>query len=228
METFPISFVILTDGTVDDRLSEIIDSIEFQNIPEYQILLVGGLATTLLDRKCVEHIPFDESISSVPWITRKKNLAAHKVNHDVTVWMHDYHVFCGNWYKKMVEFGLDWDIQMNSITMDNGRRMFDWLVIDYPNLPSHFALPYDRTDLVQYQYISGGYWISKKHVMIEEPLNESLRHHQAEDLEWSKRVLPKYEYVMNKNAMVWHNKVHRECATVDQREFMHRNYTGWE
>lgn len=225
---FPVSFVILTDGQVDSRVAEMIDHIEYQHIPEYQIIIVGGLTSTLLDRANVEHIPFDESISTRPWLTRKKNMAAQYVKHDVTVWMHDYHNLCPTWYKNMVEFGLDWDIQMNCIILSNGRRMFDWLVIDYPNLPSHYALPYERSDLTEYQYISGGYWVSKKNVMLEEPLNESLRHHQAEDVEWSKRVLPKFKYVMNKNAVVYHSKEHRECAFVDAREFAHRNYTGWE
>ena len=46
-------------------------------------------------------------------------------------------------------------------------------------------------------YISGGYWIAKKSVMEEEPLNEDVVWGQAEDVEWSDRVREKYKYVMN-------------------------------
>lgn len=228
MSEFPVSFVILTDGTVDHRIREMIDSIEIQNIPAYQILIVGGQGSKLTHLPNVTHLPFDETISPEPWITRKKNLAAPLVDYDVTVWMHDYHILDAGWYAAMVEFGLDWDIQMNQIKMINGHRMFDWVNIDYPGLPSHFAIPYDRTDIVHHQYISGGYWVSKRAVMNEEPLNEALKHHQAEDLEWSRRVLPKFRYVMNPNAIVRHNKVHRECDWVLRREEAHVGFTGWE
>ena len=46
------------------------------------------------------------------------------------------------------------------------------------------------------------YWISKKYVMESEPLNENLDWGESEDVEWSKRVLPKYVYMMNKNSKV--------------------------
>jgi len=46
-------------------------------------------------------------------------------------------------------------------------------------------------------YISGGYWLAKKYVMEEEPLNEKLGWGESEDVEWSKRVLNKFSYKMN-------------------------------
>lgn len=225
--SFPVSFVILTDGAVDDRLNSIIDSIELNRIPQHQILIVGGAQTTV-SRNATQHLPFDETLSSSPWITRKKNIATPLVSHDVVVYLHDYHVFDEDWYEELVAFGLDWDIQMHQVRMITGHRMFDWLTIDYPNLPSHFALPYERTDITRHQYISGGYWVCKRHVMEAEPLNEALKHHGCEDLEWSRRVLPKYRYVMNPKCIVRHNKVHRECAYVEQREAEHAHFTGWE
>jgi hypothetical protein len=39
--------------------------------------------------------------------------------------------------------------------------------------------------------------VSKKHVMQQQPLDESLGWGEGEDAEWSKRILLKYEYKMN-------------------------------
>ena len=50
--------------------------------------------------------------------------------------------------------------------------------------------------------ISGAWWVAKKHVMISEPINESLRWGEGEDTEWSMRVRDKYKYVMNTKSIV--------------------------
>lgn len=219
MQQFPISFVILTDGSADARLTEIIDSIEVNAIPEYEVLIIGG-DTTTIDRNHTIHIPFDESSSSRPWITRKKNIGTARAANEVIVYLHDYHVFDASWYAALVEFGMDWEIQMNQILMINGYRMFDWLTYDHPEAPCHTPIPYHRHDLIPYQYISGGYWIAKRSLMMSEPLNEALGHHQAEDLEWSLRVRNNYRIKMNPDCIVRHNKPHRENEL--QRERMAR------
>jgi hypothetical protein len=208
---FPITFAIITDGNADERINEIIDSIEAQAIPEYEVLVVGGQTSTL-SRLNTEHLRFDESVGPRGWITRKKNLATSFAAHDVTVYLHDYHVFDAGWYAAMVEFGLDFDIQMNAIQMIDGTRMFDWLTYDHPTLPCHTPIPYDRDDLRPYQYISGGYWVAKTDFMQRYLLNEALAHHQAEDIEWTMRVRPVANYRMNAKAIVRHNKIHRELA----------------
>jgi hypothetical protein len=51
-------------------------------------------------------------------------------------------------------------------------------------------------------YISGNYWVSKKRVMEEEPLDEDLDWGEAEDVEWSNRIRDKYQYVMNTHSKV--------------------------
>ena len=51
-------------------------------------------------------------------------------------------------------------------------------------------------------YISGSYWIAKKSVMEEFPLNESLCWGQGEDVIWSKQVRERYNFNMNINSTV--------------------------
>jgi hypothetical protein len=68
-----ISFIITTAGTDDASLLQVIDSIERNKIPQYEIIIVGGLTTTV-NRKNTIHVPFDETQKSSAWLTKKKNL----------------------------------------------------------------------------------------------------------------------------------------------------------
>ena len=104
---------------------------------------------------------------------------------------------------------------MNVVKNYDGSRFRDWVVLDDPRVkPSwlqkepwcppegkiregrSFFPSYDYKD-IQHMYISGGYWVAKKHVMQEEPLDENIVWGEAEDVEWSDRIREKYKYVMN-------------------------------
>jgi hypothetical protein len=64
-------------------------------------------------------------------------------------------------------------------------------------------IPYDMTHLSKYMYISGSYWVAKKDVMLEFPLDESLSWGEGEDVLWSKQVREKYKFNMNTNSSVF-------------------------
>tara|TARA_Y100000034_G_scaffold128438_1_gene182999 strand:+ start:1023 stop:1691 length:669 start_codon:yes stop_codon:yes gene_type:complete len=196
--------------TIDIVPSKVIDSIRNQNIPEYEIVIVGG--RNVYEGSNINHIPFNENSGKY---TVKKNLITKNSKYDNIVFMHDYYILEDNWYKGFLEFGNDWDICMNKIKNEDGSRFRDWCAYDDPEInfpggaqkmqtrpvitdPNHRLMlpPYDY-DKIHYMYISGGYWISKKYVMEDEPLNENLDWAESEDVEWSKRVLPKYIYKMN-------------------------------
>ena len=210
-----ISFVICTGGDEDERIDRIIDSIEANNIPTYEIIIVGGPLSTV-DRLNTFHIPFNEGVRR-SWITRKKNIATERCKYDVVVYLHDYHVFDSDWYAGLLERGDDWDIQMNRILTHEGKRMLDWVIFDHPEYPRYAFIPYDRHDLVGHQYISGGYWVAKRSVMLAEPLDENRVSHQMEDVEWSLRVRNRYRITMNPAATVRHVKVHRDAHLSEER-----------
>lgn len=215
-----ITFGIITNkshhGATDQdyRLESILDSIYAENIPNQEIIIVGDYHT---DRaKCID---FDESIKA-GWITKKKNIITQNATQNIIVFLHDYILLYPGWFNGLIKFGLDhWDIMMTPIINKDGTRFRDWCVFKYdgnqgangiwwhqtanhkpvlisPYLP---AYTYNQT---QYMYISGSYWIAKKHVMLEEPLDEQFVWGEPEDIEWSERVIPKYKYVMNTNAAV--------------------------
>jgi len=204
------------------RLNEIIDSIEIQNIPEYEIILVGdNVVTEDLVRKNVLAVTFEEE-HKANWITRKKNLITELARYDTIVYQHDYIVYEPNWYQGWEHYGFNyWDLAMNVMINKDGTRFRDWCVFEYdgnmgangvwiqntPKHPPYTISPYIPSynyKNTRKMYISGSFWIAHKNVMQEEPLDESFVWGQPEDIEWSKRVLSsgKYRYVMNQNSAV--------------------------
>ena len=63
-------------------------------------------------------------------------------------------------------------------------------------------IPYNITHLSKYMYFSGAYWVGKKYIMGEFPLNEELSWSQGEDVEWSMRIREKYNFSINSKSIV--------------------------
>ena len=204
------TFGITTDYSNPQQIKEVVDSIHQLNIPEYEILIIGGKGE---DELHVKHISFDEN-QKPGWTTRKKNILVQTAQYENVVLMHDYFLFDKDWYANMEQFSKDvsWDICSCQQILINGKRHFtDWVVWDDPIFPRYSCLPYDEWTRTPYMYISGGFMMAKKYVFIDNPFNEELVHGQAEDVEWSLRVRNKYRIVCNGAAIVRHNKVHRDA-----------------
>lgn len=188
------TFGILTDGKQDTRVQCIIDSIKAENIPNYEIITIGG-------RKIsgAEHISFDETIKPYPWITRKKNLITQAAKYENIVYIHDYIKLLPGWYQGHLDFGNDFTILMDIIINANGNRFRDWTLDPYQchNKDMCCLLPYYVTDLTQFMYISGSYWVAKKDFMLKYPLDERLYWGCAEDMKWSAIVNKVTTFKMN-------------------------------
>jgi glycosyltransferase involved in cell wall biosynthesis len=214
-----LSFVIPTIGDADSRINQIIDSIEKQNIPNYEIIIVGGGAESII-RTNTTHIPITTELDN---LSRKKNIGIAASKYDTLVIMHDYHVFDDSWYIEFEAFGQDWDICVHAVyhSKEQGHiRGNGWracLIPQYPELPDAMCIPWDIDCLVPYMPIQGSYWVAKKHVMVAEPLSEQLMFNQGEDIEWSSRVIPgwlgilpitsKYKIAANPKCKVYLNKI---------------------
>ena len=61
-------------------------------------------------------------------------------------------------------------------------------------------------------YISGSYWVAKKQIMTEYPLDERLIWGHGEDVLWSKQVREKYEFNMNIHSSVKIMKPNKDRA----------------
>jgi len=191
-----VSFIITTDGKADDRIRKIIQSIEVLNIPLYEVIVVGGLKTSLKEKNTY-HIPFyEENERGKAHYTKKKNLAAFASHYENLVIMHDYFAFDENWYEEFVNFGSLWDIQVQQhfVSPELGSYRYNGWRVDhvpgYPEIPRNMAVPWDIDQLLPYCAIHGSFWVVKRNKMLENPLDENLYACEAEDIEWSSRVIP--------------------------------------
>lgn len=195
------TFGIVTGGNNEGAVNQIINSIERQNIPNYEIIVVGSFK---IDRKNTTVLPFNETIKQ-GWITRKKNLITDAAQYENIVYLHDYVMFTDGWYAGQIKAGSDFKVRMDKIIDIHGNRFRDWSAWCHnPNSPEFNALigrdcllPYDMLHLSKYMYISGTYWVAKKSVMEEFPLDESRTWGNSEDIIWSFQVREKYEFSMN-------------------------------
>jgi len=219
-------------------LNKIIDSIETQNIPNYEIILVGNVNITRNNTKIIN---FDETIYP-NWITKKKNIIVQNAKYENIVFMHDYIALDKNWYNGFLQYGNNFDIIINPIIDINGNRFRDWIlspqflqgllfssydtiklnydfkwikigddvsslyknrILELDDINTLF-LDYDdiASDLQLYIYFSGSYFIAKKNVMNEYPLNENHLWGHGEDVEWSQRVRNKFTFKLNKFSLV--------------------------
>jgi hypothetical protein len=198
------TFGIITYKGNENYINQIIDSIEKENIPNYEIIIVGEFNT--LREKCIV-VPFDETIKQ-GWITRKKNIITNLAQYENIVYMHDYIRLEEGWYKGQLESGNNFKIRMDKIINFNGERFRDWSIWVHNGnemdgiIGRDALIPYDMTHLSKYMYISGSYWIAKKDVMQEFPLNENLLWGMGEDVLWSKEVRNVHSFNMNSNSSV--------------------------
>lgn len=200
----PISFTfgIITHCNQETFVNQIVDSIERENIPEYEILIIGSCN---IERNNTRVIPFDENLKPM-WITRKKNLITQHARHENIVYMHDYIVLEPGWYAGWLQFGNNFHVAMNKINNIDGTRFRDWCLLfddKIPDLPDVARLlPYHVSHLTKYMYISGAYWVAKKDVMQNFPLDEEIVWGGAEDLDWSMRIRQHFDFSMNANSSV--------------------------
>jgi hypothetical protein len=220
-----ISFCIPTSGENPD-LQQVLDSIIALNIPEYEIIIVGGTPSKFWNTDKIKHIPFDETIKS-KWTTRKKNLAAQAAQNEVLVIMHDYMLFDINWWKEFELFGTHWDICVHEMLNYLGCRADGWRVGHYPGLPWACMVPWDMIDLVQYMCIPGNYTVIKREWFLQHQFDETRTWGQAEDVEWSKRIVPLSHVMPNPKCIVRYNKPRewdqRHCTADLQQMHDHKH-----
>jgi hypothetical protein len=209
-----ISFVITTSGKNDTSVAQVINNIQDLKIPDYEILIVGGDSTTIKTDSTVRHVAFDENSKSHitlhgrpgAWTTRKKNLGVESAQKDVVVVMHDYILFRPDWWVEFEKFGTDWDICIHQSLCSNGARGDGWRVDRHPMLPRYAMVPYDMIDLSQYMAIQGNYVCIKRTRYLETPMNENLLWGEEEEMEWSKRIVPKSHIQCNPNCVIIYGK----------------------
>jgi len=177
------TFGIITNGS--ENLPLIAQSIRAQNIPNYEILVVGQNDLSGSD---IRSIPFDESVRPM-WITRKRNLIAQNARYENIVMIHDYIVLMEGWYEGFLRFGSDFSICNSKIIDVHGRRGIDYTLflpfLSHPSLRDRQLLPYDYPPshtLSTIMYLPGNYVVIKRDIALKFPYDERLVWNQMEDV----------------------------------------------
>jgi hypothetical protein len=182
------TFGIVTDGNNDDFIKEIIKSIHKQNIPKFEIIIVGN---SNISSEKIRVIAFDETIKK-GWITKKKNIINQEALYENIVHLHDYIKLDDKWYEGFLKYGNNFDICVTKIINNNGRRFRDFTLLP-GNQPfsERCLLPYDFEQNVyinKIMYISCAYYIIKKKISLKYPWNEELSWGMADDIEFCQRL----------------------------------------
>lgn len=190
------TFGIITDGNADANLIKVVESILCLCIPTYEIIIIGN--TSIRPDKKLEHvriIPFDESRPN--WITRKKNTICRLARYENIVLLHDYVIFHADWYTGFLRFGNSFDVCVNKILNHDGSRYRDFLLFIFfmraidSRFESQCLLPYDfklNPITSRLAYVSGAYYVVKKHIALRYPLDETKCWGEGEDVEFSYRT----------------------------------------
>ena len=226
---FTFSIITYAKDGVNGFLPQVVESIRALKIPNYEILIVGTRdkinenPITSSVNYDIRVIDFDESVKA-KWITKKKNLITQHAKYNNIVYQHDYLIYDPNWYKGYKKTGGDFDICINKILNLDGSRYRDWVVFPFHHAGHHpmaerlwaytdicnneSMLPYDELRFTKWQYISGAYWVAKKNVMQQFPLDERRVWGEGEDVDWSLRVRKRYDFSINANSTVHLLKQH--------------------
>jgi hypothetical protein len=185
------TFGIITDGTQDIFLQLILNSIYEENIPHYEVIIVGN--TEIKPNEHLRVIPFDETVKSM-WITRKKNIISLEAKYENIVFLHDYVRLEKRWYAGFLQFGNEFQFCTNKIQNINGDRYNDyclylWYMLEIDTrFQLQCLLPYDFKPTYlsnKLTYIPGYYYIIKKNLALQYPLDERKGHTEGEDIDLS-------------------------------------------
>lgn len=204
--TFGIISSLDTSGRFPSTLFNLFTSIGSDDIyDDFEVLVVGGTDDRTWEQ--YRFISFDET-KKQSWITKKKNIITEEAKYDNIVYMHDYVSLVKGWYEGFMKFGDNFEVCTTPILNADGSRFRDWTLWpdDLTDIlgpwNSQYLLPYNVTNLSKYMYISGAYWIAKKSIMEQYPLDENLSWGESEDVMWSKQIREKYQFKLNTHSCV--------------------------
>jgi len=215
------TFGIVTEPENAANLHKVIKSIEDNHIPEYEIIVVGG---ELISHNNLTYLSFNEN-DRWRWITKKKNLVTQHAKYPNIVFLHDYISLDPDWYQGYLKYGDNFNVCINPLRNPDGTRYRD--LTFFPSflgreltklnaakditesdivIDSHECLiPYENfkesAALSKWMYYSGAYWVAKRDVMREFPLNEALSWGQGEDVTWSDQISNKYNFGFNPHSI---------------------------
>lgn len=186
------SFGIVSNGSKNDRVLNIINQIISFKIPQFEILICGPKPSEDLPEvvKIIgdTELYFDVRIP----ISKKKNKIVDEASYNNLVIMHDRISFENDWYQKICEYGNHFDQLCMPILDEDTQtlRINDWLKID-SDLSDFINA---KGDILSYKdwspfvFVDGGFMLIKKHIIAKTKLNPFLNWGEMEDVNLSQRL----------------------------------------
>jgi hypothetical protein len=181
-----ITFGIVTGKDQTSLIHQIIDSIERERIPQYEVIVIGSFLAAREHTRVYE-FP-DQQFPN--WITKKKNILATLATYDTIVFLHDYIKLKEGWYEGFLQFQNEtpnWDVAMCRMEESNGRRAMDWIGLPNDPIYGNVLFPYDYSN-PKGMYVPGNFFMVKRAFFLKNPLDEKRIWGMGEDIEWSKRI----------------------------------------
>ena len=186
------SFGIVSNGSKNNRVLNIINQIISFQIPEFEILVCGPNPFEILPDvvKIIDdsELYFDVRIP----ISKKKNKIIDEAIYNNLVIMHDRISFGDDWYKNIYNYGNHFDQLCMPILDEDTQtlRINDWMRIDgdFSEFEKSKATILDYNDWSPYVFVDGGFMLIKKHIISKIKLNPFLNWGEMEDVNLSQRL----------------------------------------
>lgn len=201
------TFGIITLGSRNEWVEQMIRSIVAQKIPHFEIIVCGKYFEREEPFIRYVEMPNDE----IPNLTRKKNRIVQEARFENVVVLHDRIVLEDGWYEGMKRFGNDWDFLGCKVT-HRGSRSYDWFTTGYPTYLMEFdqkraALEYADWD--RWAVINAGIFILKKRAFKEAQWNEKDYYPGNDDMIFctdleNKGFLPRFNPYSSCRALSFH------------------------
>jgi Glycosyl transferase family 2 len=176
------SFCIISNGRRREKLRQLIDSIRWQQIPTYQIIVAGKAES----RDDIIYIPMEEAAREGK-ISLMRNTAAEHSKYDCIVFLDDDIVLTPTWIDGVVKALPTTDLIATRLLNLDGTRHWDWASTGGQR--GQILLDYNTRD--SFIYLTGGNIIAKAYVWETVRWDPNLGYGEKEDVVFSRDAFMK-------------------------------------
>ncbi len=186
------SFGIITNGSKNDKVTSLIQSILEKEIPCYEVIICGPypIPDEFSDVEIIvlDDVLLEEDLRAPT--PAKKNKIVKEAKYNNLCILHDRFILPQNWYSNFERYGNYFDVLcMPTIDVHGNRFRVDWMNFNYPitqiKKPNR-SIEYSKwTNEV---IIQGGIMVAKKNIISEFMFDERLHWEELEDMQLSKQA----------------------------------------
>jgi glycosyltransferase involved in cell wall biosynthesis len=192
-----MSFCIITAGHREEMLQTVIRSIQRQEIPEYEIIVVGRHR----EQPGLVYIPAEEA-ADAGRLSTMRNLGVALARHENIVLLDDDIVLAPDWYRSFCGYERDFDILTSQIRLPDGGRYWDHATAGGPL--DHSLLREDEEDGQVYM-TGGGGWVMRRAVARTVRWDENRGFYESEDVDFAQRCRERgFRISHNHRSIVFH------------------------